>query len=342
MLNPQRLQVAYDLLQETVASRELPTGLLAVANSREILRCEGYGPDGPLGTEGIYLIASISKPIVATAVMQLVERGRLLIEDPVAKYLPEFALNSKGKVRVWHLLTHTSGMAGDYWDQLKSPPTAEWDLRNALQTHLRFSPGSRCEYCNVSYTILGELIHRLSGLTYQDYLREQLFEPVGMRDTSFNPEPSQLSRVLPVQDLPPFPGGIEAFMAMALPAGGLFSTAADLVAFSQAFLNGGAGRFGRLLGPAALRVMTDLHTQGIFEHKNGELTPAYYGLGWEKAVPQEGRLLSPSGYGHGGMTGGHLWIEPEADLALVFLTNRAGTDGRARKRIINAVMGALE
>lgn len=341
-LNPQRLQPAYDLLQETVSSEELPTALLAVADSRELIRCEAYGPGGSMGTDGIYLIASVTKPIVATAVMQLVEQGRLLIEDPVARYVPEFAANGKEGVKVWHLLTHTSGMADDHWSRRDRMPTAEDELRGSIGTYLRFPPGSRFEYCNVSFTILGEIIRRVSGLPHQDYLRERVFGPVGMVDTSFHPEPSKRHRVLPVQDFPPIPGGMEAFLALAMPAGGLLSTADDLVAFGQAYLNGGVGRFGRLLGPAAIRTMTSLHTQGILEHKGDEATPACWGLGWEKAVPQEGRLLSPSGYGHGGMTGTYLWIEPEADLVIVFLTNRANTDGRARKRILNAVMAALE
>ena len=133
---------------------------------------------------------------------------------------------------------------------------------------------------------------------------------------------------------------MEAFMSLAMPSGGLFSTAADLVAFGQAFLNGGVGRRGRLLGAAALRVMTSVQTEGIPRYDNGEVE--HWGLGWEKVVPREGRLVTPSGFGHGGMSGTYLWIEPEHDLVIVFLTNRVGLDGRVRKGIVNAVMAALE
>ncbi len=340
-IDSDRLQVAYDLLREGVSSGELPVGLLAVADRREMLRCEAYGPHGLIGADGIYLIASITKPIMATAVMQLVEAGKLLIEDPVVKYLPEFGVNGKGAVKVWHLLTHTSGLADDYWSQRDGErPTPQKDLAGALGSYLRFPPGSRAEYCNVAYTLLGEIIRRLSGLDYPEYLKERVFKPAGMVDTSFEPESAKMARVLPVKDFPEYPGGLEGFMKLALPAGGLFSTVADLMAFGQAYLDDGMGRNGRLLGPAALRVMTSLHTEGILEHKGGEQVPAHWGLGWEKPVAREGRLVSPTGFGHGGMTGTYLWIEPEADLVVVFLTNRADLDNRRRKAILNAVMAS--
>jgi CubicO group peptidase (beta-lactamase class C family) len=339
-IKPERLQTAFDRLREAVEAGELPVGLLAVANREGTLRCEAHGPDGPIGTDGIFWIASITKPIVATAVMQMVEQGKLLLEDPVVRYLPEFQVNGKEGVKVWHLLTHTSGMADDYWHDPNIERSARADLEGAMQTHLRFPPGSRFEYCNVSYRILGEILERLSGIGYQEYLRQEVLLPAGMVDTSFQPEPAKRTRLLPVQDFPGAAGGMEEFMSLAMPGGGLFSTAADLSAFGRVFLNGGAGEFGRVLGPAALRVMTAVHTEGIRRHDNGE--PEHWGLGWEKALPREGRLVSPSGYGHGGMSGTYLWVDPEYDLVVVFLTNRVGLDGRVRKGIVNAVLAAVD
>ena len=96
-------------------------------------------------------------------------------------------------------------------------------------------------------------------------------------------------------------------------------------------------------GPGgAIRAMTRLHTQGICSYGNGQPVPQYYGLSWEKDAPHEARLLSPSGFGHGGMAGTYLWIDPEADLVVVFLTNRINWDRRGRKAVLNAVMAALE
>ena len=350
-LNLDRLEIAYDHLRAAVEAGDLPVGLLAVATSRETVRCEGHGPSGLIGDDGVYLLASITKPIVGTAIMQLVEDGRLLIDDPVVRYIPEFAVNGKSGVQVWHLMTHTSGLDEGYMsDRLSADqrppdvPLAELDLRRAIGTHLKFAPGSRWEYCNVGFRILGELIRRLAGKPYQEYLRERVFAPAGMVDTTFLPGPRQLGRVLPVADMPKEFGDdpMATFVALQTPAGGLFSTAADLVAFGQAYLNGGRGKHGRLLGPAAIRLMTSNQTDGISVYDQGVPHPARWGLTWGGTQAREGLLFSPETYQHGGATGTHLWVDPARDLVVVFLTNRWGSDGHAKRQIANAVLGALE
>jgi CubicO group peptidase (beta-lactamase class C family) len=344
-VNPERLQVAYEVLRDAVATGELPSGLLAVATARETVRCEAFGPDGPIATDGIYSLMSVTKPIVATAVLQLVERGRLLIESPVARYMPEFAVNGKQSVTVWHLLTHTSGLNDSYLAAAGLPedrfPTPEQDLAAVCATYVRFAPGTRYEYCNSAFRILGELISRQSGTPYTDYLRERVLAPAGMVDTSFSPEPAKQGRLMPVHAWEEsFRAGLDGWMALAAPAGGLFGTVADLVAFGQTMLNGGVGRHGRVLSPAAVRTMTRLQTEGIPDHATGEA--AYYALGWGKEPSRTGRLVSPSGFGHGGWTGTHLWVEPDLDLVLVFLTNRLGVEGRVRTAVFNAAMASLE
>lgn len=339
-LNRSRLALSFELLREAVATGELPVGLLAVADRREIVECRAFSPDGDFPADHIFLIASLSKPIVATAVMRLVEQGRLLIEDPVANYIPEFATQGKRGITLWNLLTHTSGMSDDYMSQVAPPATPEKDLNGALATTLRFEPGTYYQYCNSSFRILGELIARASGKSYQDYLAREIFDPAGMKETSFRPGPEKRPRVVPVSDFPQVPGGFESYVSAELPSGGLFSTAADLVAFGQSFLNGGMGRDSRILSPVTVEAMTRLQTRGIPAFEPGE-SPSY-ALGWEKAVPEEVRLLSESGYGHGGMTGTYLWVEPRGGIVVVFLTNRVTMDRRVRKKIVNSVLACLE
>lgn len=350
-LNPGRLEIAYARLRAAVEAKDLPVGLLAVATSRETVRCEGYGPAGRIGDDGIYLLASITKPVVGTAIMQLVEEGRLLVDDPVVRYIPEFAVNGKSGVKVWHLMTHTSGLDEGYQSEQPSAdqrppdvPLDELDLRRAIGTYLKFPPGSRWEYCNVGFRILGELIRRLAGKPYQEYLQERVFTPAGMVDSTFTPAPTQLGRVLPVADMPKEFGDdpLRTFVAFQTPAGGLFSTAADLVALGQAYLNGGKGKRGRILGPAAIRLMTSVQTDGISVYDQGVPYPIRWGLTWSKTQPRDGLLFSPETYEHGGATGTQLWIDPARDLVVVFLTNRWGSDGHAKRLIANAVLGALE
>ena len=358
-VSPERLDAAFDLVRAGVARGTLPVGLLAVATRDEILRREAYGPRGPIGTDGIYLLASISKPIVSTAIMQLVEQGKLLLDEPVARYIPEFGVRGKEDVRIWHLLTHTSGLDSSYQelpppsvgaDQTGEPPrlpTPADDLRGVCWSFLRFPPGSRFEYCNVSFRILGEIVTRLSGLPYPEYLARHVFAPAGMTDTTFDPfaDAARAERALPVHDFPDFPGGLPFFVSMLIPAGGLYSTAADLVALGQAYLNGGRGKNGRVLGPMAISTMTRRWTEGIFDpngNGSGAPTEAHWGLGWALSSPRRRILSSASCYGHGGATGTHLLVDPEAGLVVVFLTNRWDLPDREKSPILNAVFGAVE
>jgi CubicO group peptidase (beta-lactamase class C family) len=179
------LDIGYSLAKDLVRSGTIPSAVLAVAAAQHVIRCEGYGLGDVRAEDAIYLCASLSKPIVATAVMQLVEDGRLSVGDRVVRHLPEFAVNSKDGVTVGHLLTHTSGLSDDYWQVSDEEPTPEMELAGARNTTLRFHPGSRFEYCTVSFRILGEIVRRLSGLPLEAYLEQRIFVPARMAETGF-------------------------------------------------------------------------------------------------------------------------------------------------------------
>ncbi|MGI8589024.1 MAG: serine hydrolase domain-containing protein [Chloroflexia bacterium] len=336
----ERLGYAAAVAEEAVQSGTHPSAVIAVADSAKTVWTHLVpGADGA-ALDSIFLVASISKPIVATAVMQLVEEGRLMLNRPVADYLPEFGAVGKEQVTTWHLLTHTSGLEEQRWllEAERTPVTSRRLYEFACQSDLHFEPGSRCEYCSLTFNILAELITRLGGLPYPDYLREHILAPLGMRDTAF--QPPDTARAMPVQDF----GGPErtaAYSALAVPGGGLWSTAADLVAFGQTFLRGGRRDGYRLLGPAALGMMTGLHTSGMTEMVEGRAKAFRYGLGWGKPHP-DASLASPSAYGHGGATGTLLWVDPTWDLVFVFLTNRWEVGNDVATRVLNAVYGALE
>jgi CubicO group peptidase (beta-lactamase class C family) len=273
--------------------------------------------------------------------MRLAEEGRLALNLPVAHYIPEFAAHGKGRVSTWHLLTHTSGLEEARWfEELGGRGASPHEyVRAACDSYLHFEPGERCEYCSLSFAILGELIARLGGQPYPDYLREHIFAPLGMRDTAF--QPSDPARAAPVHDVGG-PDGVARFSAAAHPGGGLWSTASDLVAFGQAFLRGGLYNGYRLLGPAALASMTRNHTAGMSAIVERYAEPFNYGLGWGKPDRNGSTLGSERAFGHGGATGTYLWIDPEWDLAFVFLTNRWGIETDTARRTLNAVYGALE
>lgn len=337
-----RLAHAARVADDAVARGRHPSALIAVANGAERVWTHLAPGDAGLSEDNIFLLASISKPVTATAVMRLVEDGRLLLNLPVAHYIPEFAAHGKGRVTTWNLLTHTAGLEETRWfEDLSGRDVAQADyVRAACATYLHFEPGERCEYSQLlAFAILGELITRVSGQPYPAYLREHVFAPLGMASTAF--APADAARAAPVHD----GGGPELaarFVGAAHPGGGLWSTASDLIAFGQAFLRGGVYNGYRLLGPAALDVMTRSHTKGMSALVEGYAEPFNYGLGWGKPDPGANVLASERAHGHGGATGTLLWIDPAWDLVFVFLTNRWGLETDTARRALNAVYGALE
>lgn len=218
--------------------------------------------------------------------MRLVERGHLLLNDPVARHMPEFAANSKADVRLWHLLTHTSGLDQDWIAQLSEPERWQWPsvIARACAAPLEFPPGSRYAYCDPPFWVMADLVRCLTGTDHASYLRQTVFEPLGMRDTSFAPPESP--RVVPVLD-PPWRDEHEqtGWIGLQNTAGGLWSTAADLVRFGQLLLHEGELGSYRVVSSATLRTTTSLHTVGIPATSGAGQFHAYYGLGYSKAGP---------------------------------------------------------
>jgi serine-type D-Ala-D-Ala carboxypeptidase len=342
-----RLQRAIAVAENAVRTGSYPSAQIAVANADSIILTHtvSHPERAPVRADSIFLLASITKPILATAIMRLVEAGQLLISDPIVQYIPEFETFGKGNVTAWHLLTHTSGLdESPWWRELMFERRAsiEETVRIMCRSALRFTPGERFEYNTGAFYILAELITRLSGLPYPEYLRQQIFEPLGMRDTSFDPQGEQVARKMPVySDQADFEGWLAYYTSMHVPGGGLWSSAADLAAFGQALLRGGRAGEYHLLSPSAIDMMTRLHTAGLTASFEQPPKPAYYGLGWDKPEPNDSTLASSKAYLHGGATGTLLFIDPEWDLVFVFLTNQWGIQGSAPNKALNAVYSAL-
>lgn len=341
-LRPQDVTRAAEVMHEGIAAGDADLAVLAVADSRLPVHLETAAPIGrecEVREDAVFLLASITKPFVATAVAQLAQEGRLLFSDTVARYVPEFGRHGKDGVSIWHLLTHTSGLAEEMPKAASSSgPSPREHLEAACDSYLQFPPGSAYQYCNSSFWVLAEVISRVSGRDYKDYLRERICEPLGMVDTSFAPEGARRERLVPVP-LDPKAAGFtfEYFVSLAHPAGGICSTAADLTSFGQAVLQAVRGLENPILSPAAARAITALHTAGVSEYRSSR--PARYGLGWAKTPVQAGLLSSDAGFGHGGATATMLWVEPERDLVFVFLTN-VWKENRVARLALNALLGA--
>jgi CubicO group peptidase (beta-lactamase class C family) len=329
-----------------------PGAALVIGRRDTILFAKGYGrltwsaaslvpdPDSTL-----WDLASITKVIATTtALMLLVERGRVDLDAPVRRYLPEF---SAADVTVRHLLTHTSGLRA--WlplNRLAGDSAAA--MRIVFEQTPRVPPGTRMEYSDFNAILLGEIVHRAGwGGPLDAFATHEIFAPLGMRQTLFRPSRSLARRTAPtgVWRGHPVAGVVNDQNAVRLGGvaghAGLFASASDVARFAQFMLGEGALPGGpRLLRRETVRAFTAVAVKA----RRGASART---LGWE-AVPtgedisSAGTLFGPRSYGHTGWTGTSLWIDPERDLFVVLLTNRAYAP-RARRpfTVLKAVRGRV-
>lgn len=331
------------IVAEALGQKKMPGCVVCIGRSGRIALLKAYGDrqlePSPLAmtTDTVFDLASITKPIAtATSVMVLVERGRVRLTDPVATYLPDFAQNGKDRVTCLQLLTHQSGLTPDnpLADYEQGPEEA---IRRALALPLESPPGAEFKYSDVGFIILGELIRTVTGQTVHEFSRQNIFVPLGMHETTFLPDEELAQRAAPterrgdvwVQGTVHDPrahllGGVAGHA-------GLFSTAEDLAIYAQMML--GEGRFHevRLMSPRTVARMAQAVTIGSETR----------GLGWDKQSRyglNRGELFSERAFGHGGFTGTVLWIDPELELFVIFLSNRVHPDGRG---LVNPLAGRI-
>jgi len=294
----------------------------------------------PMKPDSIFWIASMTKPVTATAVMMLQEEGKLSVEDPVAKYVPELKdLKTRdGKpanLTLRHLLTHTSGMSEASNEQSANAQKLA-DLIPIYATQpVRFEPGTKWEYCQSGINTLGRIVEVVSGKPFQDFLQERLFTPLGMKDTTFYLSAEQVSRLAKsykrnndgkLEESPIFfLSGHSPNSRQRYPAanGGLFSTAPDYGRFCQMILNNGQLDGRRYLKPESVKQMCSVQTPDNI--KTGFTEGNGWGLGWCVVRQPQGvtEKLSPGSFGHGGAYGTQAWIDPVKGVAYVMMTQRA-------------------
>ncbi len=354
---------AFDLAREQVADGTVPFAIVAVATADAVVRVEAFaGPRAPaVDLDSICLLASITKPVVATAIVQLVAEGRVALEDGIDRFVPDMVAPGRPRVTLWHLLTHTAGIPDyDPADLLATRPDRRELLRRAASADLRFEPGSRYEYVSSSFELLAAVIERVRGEHVEAALRDTLLGPLGMPDTTFAPTGSRFSRVAPLAAVPgpgsaPTAGSEPAadwapratsfdearyFAGLALAGGGLFATAADLVRFGRALLRGGELDGERVLPPRFVELMTREHTAGVPGAAADPLRSDRYGLGWGKPNPLTSPA-SPAAFGHGGATCTRLWVDPGHDLVFVYLSGVMGTSRRPIDAVLATVYAAI-
>jgi CubicO group peptidase (beta-lactamase class C family) len=335
------------VVQAQIQAGHIPGAMVLVgAHGRTVYRAV-FGAQSlepalePLSADDIFDLASLTKVVATTtAVMQLVEAGRLDLDKPVAAYWPAFAANGKAEITVRELLTHTSGLRPDL-DLSSDWRGEDAALLGASAERPIRPPGAAFLYSDINFIVLGELVRRVSGEPLDVYVQRHIFQPLRMVDTGFTPSDAQLARIVPtdredgqlrwgrVQDPTAYRMGGVAGHA------GLFSTADDLARFAQMLLQGGSLDGARILAPETVALMTRPATLPGGVRR---------GLGWDSASPYSAGMdaaFGPSAYGHTGYTGCSLWIDPSSKSFLILLTSRLHPDGHGDVKPLRHALARL-
>ena len=351
---------AFAIIRQAIAGRAFPGAALAITYRGELVAAQGFGrftydeKSPAVQPDTVFDLASLTKAVATTAVaMLLYDRGELLLDEPVAQTMPEFvALAPKHQqarreaVTVRMLLAHSSGLPP--YEKLFEFATTRQDLINAaFTTRLTAAPGTRALYSDIGFIILGDLLARKAGTALDSFAVQEIFAPLGMRHTRFQPPPQWKAEIPPTEDDGKFRKRViqgevndENAYVMGGVAGhaGLFAPAADTARFAECMLRGGSPLFSK-------------DTVKLFTHCQPLPPGTTRALGWDtpsRPYSSSGRLFSLSSFGHLGFTGTSLWIDPGRKLSVVLLTNRTWPDRSSqlirevRPQVHDAIVEALE
>jgi CubicO group peptidase (beta-lactamase class C family) len=364
--DPSALPAVTQAMERAIGSQEIAGAVTLVLEGDKVVHLAATGKadlaaDRPMRPDAIFWIASMTKPITAAAVLMLQDEGKLSIEDPVAKHIPEFeklktADGQPARVTVRQLLTHTSGLAEISGEQAKDLKTLAEAIPLYVAKPVQFEPGSKWVYCQSGINTAARVVEIVSGQAFPEFLDKRLFGPLGMKDTTFYLDDAQAGRLATsyrrTQD-----GRLEKAEIGLLhgkaptardryPAanGGLFSTAPDYAKFCRMLLDGGEADGRRLLSPASVMLMSTLQTGSL---KTGFTPGNGWGIGCCVVREPQGitAMLSPGTFGHGGAYGTQAWIDPKMKRAYVLMVQRANfpnsDDSPVRRAFQEAAAEAL-
>ena len=333
-----------EAMDKAIAAKEIAGSVTLVADAEKTLHLAANGDADrenktPMKVDSIFWIASMSKPVTGTAVMMMQDAGKLSVDDPVSKYLPEFkglkdAAGKEVVVTLKQCLTHSAGLS-EVTPQESGDITTLKDLMPLIVAKpVQFAPGSKWQYCQTGINTAARVVEVVSGQDFATFLDRRLFTPLGMKDTTFYPTEDQAKRIA-VSYSRNAAGELEKSALMFLgnapvtsreryprANGGLFSTAADYAKFGRMILRGGELDGKRYLSEQAVKQMTTVQSGNLvtgFTPGNG------WGLGWCVIREPQGvsAPLSPGTHGHGGAYGTQAWIDPVKKRVHLLLVQRA-------------------
>lgn len=296
----------------------------------------------PMSIDTIFDLASLTK-VIATApsIMLLAERGKLNIDDPVKKYIPEFNGEGCEEITIRHLLTHFSGLRAGI------SPKPEWQgyelgIAKACQEKPINKPGTTFRYSDINFILLGEIVRRVSGLPLNEFAKNEIFLPLKMTNTFFNPAVEKIPLIAPTQIIgkEPLRGVVHDPVARNMKGvaghAGLFSTSSDLARFARMLLNKGELDGVRIFKPETIQSMTSVQSPTNSNVKRG--------FGWDIDSGYSrlrGKLFPIGSFGHTGFTGTAIWIDPFSNTFWIFLSNRVHPDGSGNILNLQATLGTL-
>ncbi len=364
-LSGKHLRLLDGMINGAISRKDFPGAVILIGRKGKTVFRKAYGESQwvperkPLDETMIFDLASITKPVAtATSIMILVEEGKISLDEKVKEYVPGFApyVDPSGKpgedARIWHLLTHTSGLppyakVTEVEEALGLPCTTAQLVGFIARLPKTDAPGTAFHYSCLGYITLAHILKIVSGQDISVFSQERIFKPLKMKHTFFNPPEKFRSFCVSTEviDKKPLVGVVHDPLAR-LQGGisgnaGLFSTADDLAIFARMMLERGSYKGGRILSPLAVERMTTVWPKAF---------SAGRGLGWDldsSYSTNGGDLFGPNSYGHTGYTGTSIWIDPDTETYIIFLTNRVhpGDKGAIialRSRVANVVAAALQ
>ncbi len=383
-MSSERLDRVGEMIQRAIDAKQISGAVTVVARRGRVAHFEARGlmdieANAPMRKDAIFPIASMTKPVTGVAILMLVEEGKIRLADPVSRFVPEFkepkvairrsdsageegdiyTVPAKREITVHDLITHTSGLgsggvASEATSRIaprdETGTVADWAAALGAAP-LDFQPGTRWAYSGLAgIDTLGRIVEVASGLTFDEFLRQRVFEPLGMKDTAFNVPEDKKQRVVTLYRRTP--DGLELRAVPAWVAtttlhgggGGLWSTAEDYLQFAQMLVNGGELNGTRLLGSRTVALMASNHVGDLYEKAGrvGGSPGKGFGLTVDvvlDGVAARGDHRSTGSFGWGGAFGTTYWVDPKEDLTAVLMVQTPG--GPLRVDFQNAVMQAI-
>ncbi|MDA2930383.1 beta-lactamase family protein [Acidobacteria bacterium AH-259-O06] len=356
-MSSEKLRRAVETVKDWLDTDKIVGAVMLIIRHGKVILHEAIGwsdkeKDHPMQVGTIVRMRSMTKPLIGTAVLMLMEEGRLQLQDKVSQYLPSFDNPKSRDITIFQLLTHTSGITGSIYNNLEGTKYAS--LREAVDDVGRmgpsFKPGTEYHYSDPGSSTLGALVAEISAVPAEEFIQKRILDPLEMKDSFCNlglddPRKSRVGATYR-RDSSKWKKYWDHSQPQLLPffraSGGLYSTAMDYARFMTMMLQRGRVGTKQLLSPLTVQLATRAHSTYVYDAARLRERFSFYGLHWSvvtdkyRSIPG---LVSAGSFGHGGSDGTLAWADPQQDLILIYLTQSRGDQTRWRFR--NLVYAAI-